>query len=202
MALTYGDRERDSDDRVLLQRLRSGDRAALDEIVGAYWSPLVGYVQAFVNAVDPAEDVAQETFLRLWQGRRRWDGGGAVKALIYRIARNLAIDYQRRTRVRRAWRTTGVQSQARHSPGPDEDVEEAELRKAVERAIDGLPARRREVFKLVRFHDFSYREVAELLELSEQTVANHMSSALADLRRALRPFLPDQPTVQPRSGSD
>jgi len=58
-------------------------------------------------------------------------------------------------------------------------------RAAIERAIAQLPARRREIFLLVRVHGLPYREVAELLEISPQTVANQMSAALAQLRQLL-----------------
>ena len=64
-------------------------------------------------------------------------------------------------------------------------VEQAEERAAVERAIAALPPRRREIFILVRVHGLSYGEVAEILQISPQTVANQMSAALTTLRRLL-----------------
>lgn len=179
-------------DRLLLERLRAGDRAALDEIVNANWFPLVTYIQSFLDAPDPAEDVAQETFLRLWRGRRRWDPAGTVNGLLYRIARNLAIDALRRRKVRHLWLSKhgGIHDSAPPT-SPESDVEEMEISAAVIRAVERLPPRRREVFKLVRFSNLSYHNVAAALGVSEQTVANHMSAALADLRRDLRDFLPD-----------
>ena len=62
--------------------------------------------------------------------------------------------------------------------------------RAVAKAVSDLPPRRREIFKLVRESGFSYAEIAEIMKISRQTVANHMSLALSDLRVMLRPFLP------------
>jgi RNA polymerase sigma-70 factor (ECF subfamily) len=71
-------------------------------------------------------------------------------------------------------------------------VHGAELKRLAAAAVAGLPPKRREVFRLVREEGLSYKEVAEALGLSPQTVANHMSLALADLRATLRPYLPVQ----------
>lgn len=190
-----GPPDRASADGSLLRRLRSDDEAALDEIVRAYWTPLVRYARGLLDAADAAEDVAQETFVRLWHGRERWDPHGGLNALVYRIARNLAIDEQRRRKVRLDWRSARQEAPARQEVDPGELAEAAELRDAVHRAIHALPERRGEVFMLARFHGMSYREIADLLGLAEQTVANHMSAALADIRRALGPYLTPDPSV-------
>ena len=75
---------------------------------------------------------------------------------------------------------------------PDREVELSDLDEAVAKAIRDLPPRRREIFKLMRESGFSYAEIAEIMKISKQTVANHMSLALSDLRVMLRPFLPER----------
>lgn len=190
-----GPADRASVDGSLLRRLRSDDEAALDEIVQAYWTPLVRYARSFLDAADAAEDVAQETFVRLWHGRDQWESSGGLNALVYRIARNLAIDEQRRRKVRLDWRSARQESPPRHEVDPGELAEAGELRDAVNRAIRALPERRGEVFVLARFHGMSYREIAQVLGLAEQTVANHMSTALSDIRQALAPYLTPGPSV-------
>jgi RNA polymerase sigma-70 factor (ECF subfamily) len=70
---------------------------------------------------------------------------------------------------------------------PDDDLENIELRALIVEAVDSLPSRRRQVFILVRHSGLSYREAAAVLDLSTQTVANHLSLALADLRESLAP---------------
>jgi RNA polymerase sigma-70 factor (ECF subfamily) len=68
-------------------------------------------------------------------------------------------------------------------------LEHAELRSAIQEAIETLPPRRREVFLLGYLHGCRHSEIAEIMRISEQTARNHMSAALSDLRRILEPFL-------------
>jgi DNA-directed RNA polymerase specialized sigma24 family protein len=78
-------------------------------------------------------------------------------------------------------------------PTPDEHCAGAELDRAYARAVALLPERRREVYLLVRHHGLSHQEVAQALDLSSQTVANHMRLALIDLRRSLSAYLSNPP---------
>jgi RNA polymerase sigma-70 factor (ECF subfamily) len=86
-------------------------------------------------------------------------------------------------------------SEAKRATTPLELAERAELREVLTKAVDALPPRRREVFVLARFHGRSYRDIADIMDISPQTVANQVSAAVRDLRRRLRPemakFLPD-----------
>ncbi|MBI4421633.1 MAG: sigma-70 family RNA polymerase sigma factor [Gemmatimonadetes bacterium] len=124
--------------------------------------------------------------IRVWDLRREWRPRGSLQAYLYRIARNLALNERRRLRVRA--RGTPAASSGGTSD-PIERLERLELARTVERAIVSLPERRRQVFLLARFHDLTYAEIAESLDLSPQTVANQMSAALAQLRRLLLPAL-------------
>lgn len=186
-------------DRELTRRLRYNDTAALDELLALYWEDLVRYAWSIVHSIDDAEDIAQQAFLQLWRRRTHLEHrGGGMHSYLLRIARNLSLNEQRRRKVvvRAGSR---LQDVAPHQPTPAEVVEEAELQAAVEAALEALPARRREVFMLVRFHGLSYRETAEVMGISPQTVANQLSSALAELRRALREYLVEvDPALEPR----
>ena len=175
----------------LAGRLRAGEAAALDEILRDAWEPLVRFLMRFVDGIDVAEDIAQRSFIRLWEERETLQPDGSVRAFIYRTARNLALNERRdrRTHLRllAQHRRAGL---AAVPPSPVERMAGAELQRAVNAAIDALPARRREVFILARFHDMSYAEIAGVLGISSQTVANQMGSALATLRWALRHLVP------------
>lgn len=183
-------------DEHLIARLASGDPDALGVLMSLHWSAVVSYAYGFLETPEAAEDVAQTAFVRLWEGRSRWRMDSTPRGLLFRIARNFALNERRHVGVKVEW-------QRRAAPVPGvgrvpqvEDVEADELRRAAERAIQGLPPRRREVFELARFHGLSYRQIAEALEISPQTVANQMSAALSELRERLAPFLDAPP---PRS---
>ncbi|MGD8362256.1 MAG: sigma-70 family RNA polymerase sigma factor, partial [Gemmatimonadota bacterium] len=178
----------------LIRRLRSDDPAALQSILDRYWDRLVAFAHRFVGEAGDPESQVQEALARLWARRHLLDEEGSLKALLYTTVRNLCLDELRR-RDRRN-RLDGKAPSPTPVRTPWEDVHGAELQRAAATAVARLPARRQEVFRLVREEGLSYHEVARVLELSPQTVANHMSLAMADLRTALKPFLPSS---QPRS---
>jgi RNA polymerase sigma-70 factor (ECF subfamily) len=134
-----------------------------------------------------AEDRVQDALARLWARRHLLQEEGSLRALLYTMVRNGCLD-----EIRRRTRREHLEG---HIPSPTptrtpwEDIHGAELQRAAAAAVARLPSRRGEVFRLVREEGLTYQEVARVLNLSAQTVANHMSLAMADLRTALRPFL-------------
>jgi RNA polymerase sigma-70 factor (ECF subfamily) len=160
------------------QRPDAGD--TYEQLFQLHWGPLVRYARGIVGSSDGAEDMVQEAFLGLWRRREAIDPE-RVKAFLYRAVHNRSLNERRWSRVRDLWRDhqSGVESFA-----PAADEEEASERR-VRDAVARLPRRRREVFELARFHDMSYEQIAYTLSISPQTVANHMSAALRDLRKAL-----------------
>ncbi len=166
-------------------RLRAGDVRALEEMIGTYWRPLVLYVGRLLgDDLDAGRDVAQEAFLRLWEGRGELEPG-SIKSYLYRMTRNLALDEFRKRTVRDRWRGESGYEE-RQTPTPLQLVEREELGRAVSSAIDALPPRRREVFTLAYLHRLSYHAIADVMGISPATVKNQLASALADLREALR----------------
>jgi len=185
-------------DPELLQALRSGDPEALTLLMDRLWGPLVGYALKILSDSSDAQDVVQDAFVRLWCRRDTLRDDGSLKALLYTTVRNACLDELRTHRRRR--NLLSADRHTPHPPSPYEDVHGAELQRLAAGAVARLPEKRQEVFRLVREQGLTYRETATVLGLSEQTVANHMSLALADLRTALRPFLPDRPSQEKGEG--
>jgi len=183
----------------LLRRVLLGDREALDGLMAMCWGPLVDYCMGFTRDEDDAEDVAQETIYRLWVRREDWAGGADPSlGLLYRIARNLAIDRHRARRSRARQLVLLRREPEFRQVSPLDLAEEVELTTAVRAAIDALPSRRREIFSLSRFHSLSYREIAEVMGISVQTVANQMSVALTTLRKSLAQFFAEEAGAEER----
>lgn len=169
----------------LMRRIRQGDTGAFERLLHLYWDDLVGYAESVARDGDAAKDAVQEVFARLWERRAEWRSERPVRLYLFRAVRNKVIDAHRRVRVWERWRVRWSGELRRAPLTPDAVTEESELAAELECAIASLPERRREIFILAHLQDFSYREIAELLELSPQTVANHMSLALRDLRKRL-----------------
>ena len=122
--------------------------------------------------------------MRLWEHRDRWESGSA-RAVVFRIGRNIALDLRRRADVRRRWRRDHRCDPALSPPTPEEELTGTELLLRFREALESLPPRRREVFEMIRLRGLSHRDVSEVLEVSDQTVANHMRLAMKDLRHLL-----------------
>ena len=174
-------------DDLIVRRLRKDDESVLEQLVALYWQPLVRFAGGIVQREGAAEDVVQEAFIRLWSRRHTLGFEGSVRAFLYTLTRNAAIDEHRRLGRQGALTTRAATPAAPASPLSH--AVESELRKAAEAAVEALPPRRREVFRLARIEGLTYREIAQVMDLSPQTVANQMSRALTDLHRALDPLL-------------
>lgn len=174
-------------DATLMERIGEGDRDAFRCLVDRYWPSLVVFVEGFLRRRDEAKDVVQETFINVWARRSAWTPSGSVSSYLFQIAQNLALNERRRRRNQKGWtEREGPALVSRDSPDtPAETYDATLLRRAAEEAIESLPPRRREIFILARFHGLSYREIADSMGISRQTVANQMSAALSELRRTL-----------------
>ncbi len=177
-------RDREARDRQLLERVRAGDDGALNALLELYWAPLVAYSARLLGSWDAAEDAAQDTFVRLWQRRGEWERSGSVRALLFRITRNLSLDEKKRRDRHTAW---SIKKLRPRSPvaTPLELLERSELERDFDRAVQSLPERRREIFLHARVNGLSNREIAEVMGIATQTVANQLTAALATLRDAL-----------------
>ncbi len=179
----------------LFAGVAAGDTRALNALLEAFWTPLTNYASRLLNDVDAADDVVLDVFVRIWVRRREWNGS-SVRGLLFSLTRNAALDELRRrgSRARLARANVGGGLPAPRTPA--ELLEGDETSAFVNRAIQQLPRRRREVFDLVYLRGLSYQDVAEIMGISVKTVGNHMTAALRHLRNTLQPLVADS---SPRS---
>lgn len=176
-------------DHELMAALRGGSTAALEELMAVYWAPLVRWAARELDDLDTAQDVVQQVFVQIWQHRARWVSRGSPRAYLFRVTRSLLIDECRRrnARWRRLLRNGG--SELRHVATPAEELDTSRLWHAYQLALAKLPPRKREVYLLVYVQGLSHAEVAETMDISQQTVANQVTDALRQLRKSLSPLI-------------
>jgi RNA polymerase sigma factor (sigma-70 family) len=181
---------RELPDEDLLSRLRRDETRALELILTRYWTLVVDYVERLTRSEDAAEDIAQRTFCRLWDRRAQWSETGSLRALLCRIARNYAVSEHRRDLADERSAVTFFELHATPTPSATmHDGDDAHLRVLIDREIARLPERRREILILRCYHDLSYKEIADVMNIAEQTVANQLSKGLATLRASLAELL-------------
>lgn len=178
-----------ADDAELMMRVGWDDADAFGQVMQRYWDRTYRYASQIADDSDRAYDIAQEAFARLWEKRCEWATTGSLGGWLLKTARNLAIAEHRKRRVRERWRGASSPHRSTAERTPLEDAEATELRQAIQSAIHRLSPRRREVFTLFHLHQLSYEEIAEVLEIRPQTIANHLHAAVMQLRVALRPHL-------------
>lgn len=170
-----------------MQALRRGDEKAFDALFRAWYTPLVRYAHSFADGdFDAAEDLVQESFAKLWTQRTTLDFQHSLKAYLYRMVHNQALNRLRAQRTHERFAGHQLRHMANEHEAPKDDPE---LQEHIETALNALPAQCRQVFGLSRFEELKYREIAEQLGISIKTVETHMGKALRILRLELAEYL-------------
>ena len=151
---------------------------------------LFQFAFTFMQNRELSEEIVNDVFLKLWRNRGRIDQIDNISVYLYVAVKNTANNYLRQTKGRL---TADLGSQAVHhfylSPDPEQLLVTDELRRRIEAAIEGLPARCKLIFKLVKEDGLSASEVASILEISYKTVTTQLTIALKKLEESLRPSL-------------
>jgi len=179
-----------SADRALLALARDGARDAREELAQRVGRSAYVFALQLTGTPDSARDIAQDGVLRFFQHLDRFDASRPIDPWLYQIVRNRARDIKRRERVRRhesldAWLELGHPEAADPSADPAADAERHDLQRQVWKAISRLPEAHREIFVLRDYHDLSYREIAEVLEIPNGTVMSRLHAARKGLREIL-----------------
>ena len=188
-----------SSDQELVGRLREGDEHAFEILFDRYEEMMRRHLLRYVRDEAAAQDLIQEVFVRVWTRSDQWNSTGSFKAWLYRIATNLALNHLRSVRRRReeplviadSWDEDEDDDSSIPSwmidasaLGPDVAVEMAEERRTLRTLVEGLPAGKREVFRLVHEMEMSMGEAAEVLDIPEGTVKSRLYYARKELASA------------------
>lgn len=173
----------DVSDEALMEQVQDGDREAFACLVDRYLARLRQFAMRLLGNADDADDVVQETFLRVWQRARTWEPGRVqLTTWLHRIAHNLCID-----RIRRRRHTIEYDdSQSDDAPSQlESEAAAAELSDRVSAALAALQERQRTALLLCHYQGLTNRQAAEILEISVEA----LESLLARGRRRMRQIL-------------
>jgi len=187
----------DPSDRLLVERIQSGDKAAFDILVRKYQHKVLKLVSRFVSDPAEAEDVAQEAFIKAYRALPSFRGDSAFYTWLYRIAINTAknaIVSARRRPVDFDLDMQDPEQYDRHARLRDADTPEGmllteEIRKTVLQAIEQLPEDLRTAITLRELEGLSYEEIAEAMECPVGTVRSRIFRAREAIDRKLKPLM-------------
>ncbi|MFZ6010841.1 MAG: RNA polymerase sigma-70 factor [Bacteroidota bacterium] len=173
-----------------LEALTLGDLNAFEMLFKTFYQPLCNYAYSFVQDREEAEEIVQATFLSVWEKRGSLNIHTAVKPYLYAMVRNACLNLIKHEKIKQkyAGEVMAVADQGYESVA--QTVASSELEVRIREALEKLPEQCRLVFKLSRFEELKYSEIAEQLDISVKTVENHMGKALKIMREQLKDYLP------------
>jgi RNA polymerase sigma-70 factor (ECF subfamily) len=174
----------------LLNTLRAGDITAFEMIFKTYYQPLCNYAYSFVQDRDEAEEIVQSTFLSVWEKRADLAIHTGVKPYLYAMVRNAALNVIKHEKIKQQHASVEVAVAEKSVESVTHTVMASELEDRIYKALNKLPEQCRLVFKLSRFEELKYAEIAEQLNISVKTVENQMGKALKIMREQLKDYLP------------
>ncbi|MBN8837187.1 MAG: RNA polymerase sigma-70 factor [Sphingobacteriia bacterium] len=173
-------------DPALLQQIAQGEQAAFNILFERHRAKLYDYLFDITKSREIAEELLMDVFLKIWYGRELAPQIQNVDAFLARIARNKAINFLTTTARRKHLQKLVAYGMAEHVENPAEQVlAEKEYQQFLREALDQLSPQRRLVFTLSREQGMNHSEIASTLQLSRQTVKNHMTEALKSIREFL-----------------
>ena len=182
--MTKKESYREKTDGELVAAVRDGDARAFDAMFLRWYPQVRKFILTLVKVEAFAEDLAQMVFMKVWLYRDRLDPAKSLKNYLLILSRNAALDV---FKSKRNLIMTDLAAPP-EKPAPDQTehkAEYAEVQSRILRAVEQMPAQRREVFRMSRFRQLSSEEIAAELGLSVRTVEKHLQLALRDLRKYL-----------------
>lgn len=174
----------------LTTTLKAGDLTAFEMLFRTYYQPLCNYAFTFVQDRDEAEEIVQSTFLNIWEKRENLSIHTGVKPYLYAMVRNACLNVLKHEKIKQQHVTMELAVAERSTDSVARTVMASELETKIYQAMDRLPEQCRLIFKLSRFEELKYAEIAEQLSISVKTVENQMGKALRIMREQLKDYLP------------
>jgi RNA polymerase sigma-70 factor (ECF subfamily) len=187
------------DDAQVMLRVKAGDVAAFNYLVQKFRRPMIAYMYRMAHNSAIAEELAQEVFLRVYRSRESYSADAKFSTWLYRIATNLAINHARDTQHERpevsvslddADTETGTTLDvADKTPNVEQNLLRRERLAAIRKQVDALPERQRAAVLMHKYQGMDYRQIGEVLKLSESATKSLLFRAYESLRERLKEFV-------------
>ena len=164
-------------DHIAVKSLQQGDVQAFDGLYGKYSQRLYNFSLKYLKSAEEAEEVVQEVFLYIWDKREGLKPDNSFNGYIFTIAYNIIKKYFNKKSRENAFKDDLIYSLLKQENNLDTVIDYKFLLEKVETIIEGLPTRRKEIFLKRKYDGLSVKDIAEVLEISPNTVENQLASA-------------------------
>jgi len=186
-------------DAEVMLRVKAGDDSAFDFLVQKYRRPIINFMYRMAHNSAAAEDLAQEVFLRVYRSRSSYEASAKFTTWLYRIATNLGMNYSRDTRHERPENIMNLDEPdeetgqspdlADKTPSVEEEIMQRERLNAIRQKVEALPERQKMAVLMHKYQQMDYRQIADVLKLSESATKSLLFRAYETLRMQLKEFV-------------
>jgi RNA polymerase sigma-70 factor (ECF subfamily) len=187
------------DDAAIMLELKAGNMAGFDFLIQKYRKPIINFMYRMTRNQAVAEELAQEVFLRVFRSRETYRAEARFSTWLYRIATNLGVNHARDTRHERAAATiyldepdsdTGTTPDvADQTPGVEATLLRDERMAAIRDCVMALPERQRTAVLMHKYEGMDYKQIGDVLKLSESATKSLLFRAYQTLRDKLKGFV-------------
>ena len=169
----------------LISRIKEGDESAFRIVFDLYSSKLYAFSYRFLKEKEPCQEVVQEVFLNLWINRAKLDTQYPIAPYLYTITRRLTLNVLRNVATSQSAMNKMWLNVKKVSNETEQEVFLDDLSRFTEQVLSKMPKQQQLIFRMSRHQELSYDEIAEELNISRNTVKNHLVAALKTLRTQL-----------------
>jgi RNA polymerase sigma-70 factor (ECF subfamily) len=187
--------DKQSSNEELMPRIAEGDESAFQILVERHQTPVLNLIYRFIGDSTKSQDLAQEVFLRVWQGAKSYEAKAKFTTWLYRIAANICLNELKASR-RKQWlrffhvdreeQGSGEEDFPEESPSPEDLLLSKERDRKIADALQSLPENQRMALILKRYDDLSYEEIARILNCSVSAVESLLVRAKKNLQEKLK----------------
>ena len=165
------------------------DIQAFTMIYRQYYPALCDFAYWYTEDPDTSKDIVQEVFLNIWKNNEIINFVGSIRSYLYISVKNRSLNLIKHKKLERNWADHCYHTDSRQSYTPEDHMLEFELGEKINTVLNRLPAQRKRIFMLSRDHELSYREIADVLDISIKTVETQISRSLCTIRKELKDYL-------------
>lgn len=168
-----------------IKALCKGDKKAFELLFLYYQPKLVHFLAGFIKDNELARDMAQDIFLSIWNGREKLSEVNSFQAYIYKMAKNFICNHYDHIIVNEKFVAEQL-AKPSLSENTEEQIFANQLQCMIDIAVSQMPPQRKQIYTMSRIEGLSNSEIAEKLNINKRTVENHLTAALADLRKVVK----------------
>lgn len=180
-----------SEKHINTKAISMGDSKAFESLFMLYFPRIKGFINGLLQNNEEAEDIAQDIFVNLWQNRQSLQQVDNLNAYLYRIAKNTVYRHIERSLLFQNYQQRQIELSitATDNDEIEKQIYANELELLINIVVEHMPTQRRNIFKMSREEGLNNDEIATRLCISKRTVENHLTTALASIRKTMTFFI-------------